>query len=84
MDSPNLVEVPGTKKTINLNQLFNLIKNEYPDKLDRIDFMAQNIDGIIRFIAESITGDTNMIELRDAFFTLFKLKDIFGSMEIDN
>jgi len=79
-----LIKVPGTEKTLNLKSLFDLIKKDYPFKEDKIGDIARDIDNTIRFVTDNITADTNKDDLKAAFFTLYRLRDIFEKMEIGN
>ena len=82
-NNPHIFEVPNTGKKVNLAKLFELLENDYPDKLDKIDDMAERIEFIIRDLAWTANHDSNIDHLRSNIFTLFRLKDIFASMEIE-
>ena len=81
-NQPHLIPVPGTEKMVNLQELFKLIENDYPDHLDKIDGMAQNIDSVIRYLSGTISNETDHEELRTIFYILYRLRDVFGGMEV--
>ena len=81
-NKPHLVLVPGTQKTINLQELFRVIAADYGSKLDSIDFITEEIEHAIRYVSGSITNETCATEITEVFGTLYNLKDIFKFMEI--